>query len=408
METFQILKPGCFNRFYCKGKECRISCCCGWKIQMEEGERKKIEEVLGESPELFSLLAEEMQVAGALYEFVLDSEGRCPMLSDEKLCSLHQKYGPGILPYTCQVFPRMYHKYLNQMEQGLSLGCEKTLELLFEEKDGLQFRSQAEPLEHYWKLDSVVNQNTISDYPVLPYYYDIQSLCLGMLQGKDVILEDRMIYLGMALFHVDTLAKTGKESGIVPYISQFINQMEQVTGVQQPNELGTVEIAALYSNLELLQLFMDSTDDSYSRVVKKIGSKLDLTYIRSSQQEGNFELSIEKYQACRIQFDKFVKNKEYFFENMAVAFLLSKNIPFFHLEDGIWKNYMYFVWILTIIKLALAVSLDEDAGIPEMMDCCVTIFRKLGHSPVVYNAVVESFEKNKSDTVAHMAILLKS
>lgn len=413
MRQFEVLKPECYSNFTCKCGDCRYTCCNGWCISWNAKERCNLEKKLKAPSSHFQLLNKKQQIGDKIYELVLKENGDCPFLSEQGMCEIQLKFGIENMSEICLVYPRVYHKYLNKLEFGLSPGCEKVLELLYEEKDGLQFVNQVETIPDYQNFSSIFDRKLTLKFPVLAYYYDIQSLCLGLLQAKDAMIEDKMILLGMALFRIDNMVKEGSSQQIPSYINKFINDMEAVDALNHLHEMKGTHLGSLYSNLTLIQCIVNVEDGPYNRLVKKIKDKLHFENIASdkdnnSPDDDTFRYSISIYQDCQKRFQAFIKGKEHFLENIAVAFLLYLNIPFYNPGNGVWKNYTYLIWTFTMIKFVLTVVIDEDWDTQDMIDCCTVMFRKLGHNLSLYNSIVAQLEANQNDTVAHMAVFLKS
>lgn len=414
MRQFEVLKPACYELFSCKGGSCRFSCCSRWSIQLCEKERRIMEKKAGVPPELFHLMEKDKQVGDIIYELALDEEQGCPLLTEEKLCSVQLKHGREPMPAVCREYPRHYHKYRNKLELGLSLGCEKVLELLLDESDGLLFMNHMEKIPDYQRFLSDVDERTRKKHPALIYYYDIQALCLGILQAKDACIEDRMIILSMALFRINTMAADGTRHNIPAYINRFINSIEEINITEQLQDLNIRHISSLCSNLYAIKHLFYDADTPYSRLVDNIAEKLKVKETHAEMVEDKasggitFEYSTEAYDKCRETFSRFIKGKEHFLENAVVAAMFHFDIPFYNPSKGIWKDYTYLIWLYTIMRFVLTASLDEESSAEDMIDSCVILFRRLGHNSVIYDYIVDNLEKNQSNSPAHMAIFLKS
>lgn len=206
MKKYEVLSPACFSRFACKGGGCRINCCSEWRITLTKEEYRGTRKRRPEARELIQKKTMPDGSGHTVYEIMLDERKQCPFLSEEHLCSLQTEFGYTSLSHTCQTYPRVFFKYMDKLEGGMSLGCEKVLELLLEEKGHLQFTNYSKNLPDSYGFTGVVDARKRMKHPALLYFYDIQSLCISMLQAEDASLEDRMILLGMALSRIDRLA----------------------------------------------------------------------------------------------------------------------------------------------------------------------------------------------------------
>lgn len=414
MKQYDVIKPACFNRFSCKGGMCRHNCCCGWSITMSRDEYRRLKRKVPGIKGKIRLVADENRSQRAHYEMILSKEENCPYLTDEKLCALQAEHGPEILTGTCSGFPRTYHRYINELEYSLSLGCEKVLEILLEEKEGIAIIRQQEGKPDNLLVSSQIMDKDRKNHPAVPFYFEIQSLCISLLQAGDADIEERMMVLGMALFHIDEMIKEDRAAEIPSYIAAYLDTMETMDAKGQLNGINTENLGVLYYNLTNATKYSAMTNTLYFDMVERIRRKLQVEVEKNElpKQEGlsyeTLKCSVEVYRSCQEQFKLFRKSREPFIENIMIAFLFFSNTPFNDLPGGVWKNYTYFVWVYSMMKFCLTMLMEADSTDEEMIDCCVTLFRNLGHNRRLYNEVTASFETNESNSLAHMVVLLNS
>lgn len=411
MKKYEVLSPTCYQKFACKGGDCRTDCCSDWSIILTKEEYRKTKRKRGDLDGL--ICPQKRQTGIKSYKMVLNESGHCPFFTKEKLCGLQLQFGPEILSHTCKVFPRKYHNYLNRLEGGMSLGCEKVLELLLEENGKLQFNKYHKtfPDEEGWGF--FADEKRRLQYPILKYYCEIQDLCVSLLQAEDASLEDRILLMGMALKRIDELVQENRAEEIPDYIEHFFTQLETLDFAEQLNALSVENIGVLYNNLLLAKKLASNNKIRYKKLVQQITDKLQTTFEShlseaSPTQQVKFSCSVEIYNKGKEHLQQFLQKKEYFWENMMVAFLFFFQTPFYNVENGVWKDYTYFVWLYSMIKFALTVVLEEDSTDEDMIDCCVTIFRTFGHDKNLYEKIVKQFEENETNTLAYMAIFLKA
>lgn len=415
MKKYEVLSPSCFKHFSCKGSECRINCCSEWRITLSKEEYKETKKKRPDAEKFIRQSQVENNANKIVYEMILDEDKSCPYLTKDKhLCALQLEFGPSILSNTCTEFPRTYYKYLNKLEAGLSLGCERVLEILLEEKNHLLLSNSIRQFKDNQLFAGIIDEKLRKKYPALLYYYDIQALCLSMMQAEEASIEDRLILLGMALLQIDKLADSGNAKEIPEYIRKFEQGIEDIDAVTQIGNIKGATPAVLYNNLLVAKKYITSDSPHYEKLMNDISERLnvEITTVPSAEDknvyEGNIKCSEEIYNACQKTYRQFMKNREYFLENFMIAWMFQRNAPFSCPENGVWKDYTFFVWGFSMVKFALTATLRENSTEEDMIDCCVTIFRKIGHNKEIYNRIVSDFEKNKSNTPAHMAILIKS
>ncbi len=109
--------------FSCIGAECEDDCCSGWAVPVDETHYRAIEAKVGPE-ELSQKLSR--QPEGERQRFalmVLDQDRHCAMLGDDRLCTLHKRFGEEVIPDTCAVFPRSSGVVGGRFELTASISC---------------------------------------------------------------------------------------------------------------------------------------------------------------------------------------------------------------------------------------------------------------------------------------------
>lgn len=417
MEKLNCLKPACYDRFQCKGGACKYTCCQGWKISMTREEYKKWKKrrlISGRLWDQYMTFVPEKEKNDHRYAmFQLTDKGFCPLLDSDGLCQIQKNHGFEALTHTCQVYPRQTHRYFDQVECSLSLGCEGVLELLLEEKQGLLLSQDQEAFPPGFFFGSWYRQNDRRAHPQLGNYYDIQTLCLALLQKENASLEGRMLLLGIALYEIDKFYESGRKEAVAPYIGSYLSKVEHSNVEQMFTELPAGTPLAGYNSV-FTSLSRLNPDDNFAlrdvrtRILNRLHPLKD--FIENNRDSGNVSMEQWKsqcYTQCMGQFSIWIKGKEYFLENMMTAYLLYSNTPFKDITKSVWENYLYFVWVYIMVKISLSAYLLPDSPEEDMIHCCAVLFRTFGHNSNLFNQIIHDF-KADGNTPAHLAILLKN
>ena len=192
------LSPLYYKDFHCIAADCQDSCCLNWRIEFDKKDFLRLRRL--EAPEDFKqrldrtvqrIRHNETSNSSFYGKFDL-SDGRCPLLDDDSLCSLQKHCGGDALPFVCRVFPRQHRYTPAALEHSLTLGCESVLELLWNLPEGIDFIE--EPLEASEKRAMACQKGTLE-----PYFPQIRSMCIDILQNRTLSLGHRLLFLGMAL-----------------------------------------------------------------------------------------------------------------------------------------------------------------------------------------------------------------
>lgn len=121
----KVIKVDFYDQFQCSAKDCPITCCQEWQIEVDESTKKKWE-ALDLSKLGGSSLVE--YVTGTAIHQTEDKQ--CCFLDENKLCSLVTAFGDDVLSKTCAMFPREAHEFENRIEYTLTACCPEVVELL--------------------------------------------------------------------------------------------------------------------------------------------------------------------------------------------------------------------------------------------------------------------------------------
>jgi len=412
MEKLAELKPSWYDRFQCKGAGCIYSCCQGWEISMSREEYRKWRKKQVVKKEQWNQTIEFFpsgkKTDSHYAKITLGSNNRCPLLTEDGLCHVQLKHGYNMLSHTCQVYPRQSHRYFDKVESSMSLGCERVLELLLEEKEGILLITGNKNVSSDFRYGSRYRREDTKRYPILKDYYEIQTLCIILLQFEKITMEERLLLLGMAIRRIDELSIEGNSENIAIYIEQFLQEMEYIDISELMKDISADNPLPAYYSV-LTGLTYSKGDDYYNKFLEKIcqNIKISSELNNTASDTPVFEIEMEAYRNCRDQFKEWIKGKEYFLENVLVSYLLFGNIPFKDLDKSLWENYLYLVWVYGTIKVSLSAYLEKDSTDEDMIHCCSVLFRKLGHNQGLFNKVIEDFN-NYGNSLAHLAVLLKS
>lgn len=177
--------PDYYKSFFCKGGDCRATCCHGWDITLTMEEYFRL---LGLecSPEL------RRRIDGAFYledrptperyaVFARSWDGGCPLHNEDGYCALQRELGEEVLPAPCRYYPR--HPIGN--ECSVSNGCEQLCEMLFKHEDAIKFERR----ELTFKLPSLPKKPENAEREALRFS------CIDIMQSEELTIAERFAAL---------------------------------------------------------------------------------------------------------------------------------------------------------------------------------------------------------------------
>jgi lysine-N-methylase len=131
----QLTTPRYVQAFACIGAKCPTTCCGGWRIQVDQATHQhwqtiSIEPLRTALRNSARLTAPEDSPSKANHAYlVLGEDKHCPLLTPEKLCSVHSQLGEAALPQICHDFPRAHARAGERISVHCSLACPEAARL---------------------------------------------------------------------------------------------------------------------------------------------------------------------------------------------------------------------------------------------------------------------------------------
>ena len=121
------LYPDYYKEFACLGGACPDTCCAQWEVVVDDDTAARYAVVPGD-------LGRRLRAALTLDEdgdrILRFPQGRCPLLTEDSLCSVQKALGHEALCRTCREFPRLCQDYTVFREHSLSLSCPEAARLI--------------------------------------------------------------------------------------------------------------------------------------------------------------------------------------------------------------------------------------------------------------------------------------
>lgn len=397
IKKFPTVMPTIYDKFQCKGGACRNTCCQQWEINITRGEYNKLRHRIKDEKmqSLFHRVPrkEAMEDRYALVE--LNEEGYCPYLTDSKMCGLQLEHGYPILPNICKLFPRIYKQINPELHVfSLDTGCERTLELLWEEaENGLRFTSDMRD-----NL-GLLNHDTLSRLEFAgfsDYISDIQNLCIWLLQNRDYSLSDRMLILGLAMRELQEIEDAQAAERIPEW---FVKWQAHTKGSVLAETLSQLEGNRQWFLMNNSKLLLGlRAVPSMKKFYPSLAEHIDLV-----RQPESFSCNADKYHALDTQFAQQFPNIDHFFENYMVLTLFRLIFPFN--EASVWQAYLYLCSFYSLMRFVAVAAAPHS--IEELIDALSILSRTCLNMNYFSNFTAEQLDSSDSSSLAHMAILLR-
>ncbi|MDD3123846.1 MAG: flagellin lysine-N-methylase [Candidatus Izemoplasmatales bacterium] len=341
----EYLVPDYYKYFSCKGKECRYTCCSGWKVTIPMNEyfklhgitcNKKLRENIDRT---FRTLPDFTPERYA--EIIHNSFGECPLLLANGYCNLHSQLGEEVLPSVCRYYPRG-PKVDYAFECSTTNSCERTLELLFETDDLISFEKRRIELKIPLSLGKVKADEKL-------IYESVRTFVFKILQDRTVSLPDRILKIGKVILELDGDIHTNLleiDLSILPI---------------------TKDIPYVYQIMENVASWFIEKNPNISPFFSDI-----LSYLENKPIEEAY-LEIEQH------LSEVLPNHEIMFEKMLMNNLFFRQFPFQEFTSNFEEEFVYLCGAYLFTRYLSLGYMRDKSSIDDFVDIMARSFRVIAH-----------------------------
>ncbi|MGG1664385.1 flagellin lysine-N-methylase [Brevibacillus sp. NRS-1366] len=406
----KIFVPSYMKQFACIGPSCEDTCCVGWRVNIDSATYKKynkmrelnFKKVLDKHVKRNRSNPTEAHYA----KIIMDSNGACPLLNDEKLCSVQAKMGDEYLSVTCSSYPRITNKVNGVLEKSATMSCPEAARLALLNSGGIQFEEIEESNTVRNAYFSQVDTLNKAENKIVQYFWELRIFSIQVLQNREYSLSDRLIALGMFFQKLQTYINDDKVTDIPKLIASYTKLLED--GLK--GNLSAIPISATIQMLLVKKL-------NDMRFMKGVNSK---RYVECCQEmaqgigyteDTSLELVTENYQkAYHKYYLPFMMEHEYILENYLVNYVYKNLFP---VNNGkaVFDEYVMLVVHFAIIKLVLigmAGFHKEKLNIDHIIKLIQSFAKIVEHSNSFLMEVRDLLRNSGYISMAYMSILIKN
>lgn len=412
MKRTTMLVPQYTRQFSCIGSDCEDSCCIGWTVNIDEKTYRKYKRV--QKGELSTLLTKKVTrnrsnpSAFSYAKVKMNEKGRCPFLSEERLCSIQLKLGEEYLSTTCSTYPRVTNRVNNIVERSLTISCPEAARLILLNPEKMEFDEVEERVNpsHIIK-QTVSTTNSVAVANPQKYFWEFRIFTIQILQNREYTVAERLIVLGMFYRKVQEYVNQGRMADVPQLIASYTSV---VGNGSLREELANIP-AEFAVQMELLKEMADM------RFVQGISSQRYLDCFKElllaiGYHEGEtVEAIAERYrEAYQTYYEPFMSQYEYIYENYLVNYVFKNLFP---VQNGytLEENYMLMVIHYAMIKLHLigmAGFHKENFSLDHVVKLIQSFAKTVEHNSKYIKQVFDLLKKGEYATIAYMTIMIKN
>jgi lysine-N-methylase len=174
------------------------------------------------------------------------SDGGCPFLDTQKLCSLHRVHGERALPDPCVTFPRIVWKWGEQVEVAGSLACPEMARLLLLEEGALE--QVLGPVEQVPRLEAARSLPGEPGDAYVVHAERIRSAALALVNRREFPIASRLVFLGQLAYRLDSIFR-----GSEPFAGT-LDEAEQVLRALLPSFEDPEALQAMHRDFSALEI----------------------------------------------------------------------------------------------------------------------------------------------------------
>jgi lysine-N-methylase len=347
-------------------------------------------------------LEEPNPISGRFAEIVLDSNLLCPLLSKEKLCSIHLNHGPEYLSNLCLTYPRVTNVVNDRYERSAALSCPEAARQALLDPNGLMLEEMLDTIEEdRWHFTRISTDHTKPRYK---YFLDLQAWVMKLVKNRAYTLTERMLILGLFCERLEKLyhSKTGEEiPGLIAYFNLETNKnaiLDEFSILPSSAD----ERLRLLRRLIDMRLFAGCTHRQYLQFVME--SLKGIHYTRENMTEESMEAYRNAYFTY---YEPFMARNPHILENYLLNLIFKSVFPS---QKHIYKEYFTMTLQYALLQMQLVglmASLQNNFSEKHVIKLVYTSSRTFEHAPSQLKEMVKWLDEHVGIQRSTASLLLK-
>ncbi|HEY0828349.1 MAG TPA: flagellin lysine-N-methylase [Bacilli bacterium] len=410
-QTRTVLVPSYLQQFECIGSSCEDTCCAGWQVNVDHTTYKKYNKL--KDLKLKSLLDTHVKrnrsdPTEANYgKIMLKPDSSCPLLNEDKLCTVQLKMGETYLSDVCTTYPRFSNKVNHIVEKAATMSCPEAARLALLNPDGMEFDEVKESITVRNMVGRLIDtESQAAAHKAEKYFWELRIFTIQVLQNRSYSLSERLIILGMFYQKADDCISASNMEEIPRLIASYRSMIEGGS-IQKSLENIPVSVAIQMQLVKELideRLLQGAISHRYLDCLKEV--LLGIKYTGEAAVEETSEHYREAYHAY---YQPFMREHEYILENYLVNYVFKTLFPLG--GKSVVDEYVMLVMHYAMIKLHLigmAGFHKGDFGVDHVIKLIQSFAKTIEHNALYLRGAIELLKKNNYTSMAYMAILIKN
>ncbi|MFN7250069.1 MAG: flagellin lysine-N-methylase [Anaerobacillus sp.] len=405
MEQKKVLTPTYMRDFSCIGADCEDTCCSGWQITIDEKSYNRLldeddnENNLSLSQHV-KLLKSSNSNSENYAEIVLNSQSFCPLLSENRLCTLHKEKGEEFLPNICAAFPRISNIVNGNYEKSLTLSCPEAARKVLLNEEGIRFDEMFEEIGGKQLLNGKINTVKLQGVKrERNYFLELREISINILQNRDLSLSSRLIKLGEFLKEVHKSLVNSIDGNIQYQIEMF----KHITVCYKGREGGNASSFSTEAQVTLIRGLIDKS--IFTGIKEKRYLNCLLEALEGLKYTGS-NLNQESVDIFNYHSSKLTDKYEHILENYLVNYCFKNLFP---VTKGLLEDYMILIVHYALIKfhlIGLMNRYEDQFNTQHIITLVQSFSRNIEHSYNESSKFIDFLKENEITSFESVSVLI--
>jgi lysine-N-methylase len=421
----QAEMPSYLSQFQCIGSKCPETCCAGWQVDIDKNTYKKLRALPKNNiSERINKYVEKHSVnsSGKRFAYIKMSEANtCPMLDEDMLCGVQKSLGSEYLSVTCKDYPRQYTAWGIDTQVIATLSCPEAARLCLTDEKIWKIEKQQLSIPIGKKISHIAGTSgNLITSPNLIHrkHKEIRDFSIKVLQDRSVEMWQRLLLIGLTCDRIDALAckelQPNSENELEGLLLQARLAMLDGSFVEQTKGLASGQNAIIakqifikmMTDIRMLMAIQGTEiviNRAFSECITDVFTGLDY---RDEDHKGN----ADRLGVATDAFHKFEEEHPNFLENLLCNTVAIDVFPIGKLNKKTtdqWVNILIYYSMIRFYLIGMQAFYREEFNMEHCIKLVYSFAKTIHHNSQFLNLVHDKLEKEKLNSLATMAILIK-
>lgn len=409
-KNIKVLVPRYISDFKCIGSRCEDSCCSGWKVDIDYNTYKKYRNLkecdLKKKLNVNVNRNRSNNHSNSNYAKIKLKDGICPLLNEDKLCTIQLEKGHEYLSVVCRIYPRIVNKVYETVERSLTMSCPEAARIALLNKASMEFDEFYEEVQSEGEIQNIFSNDKKNKLSEENLFWKVRIFVISLLQNRNYKLDERLCILGMFINNLEQNFQQISSSIIEEVIENFSKNIEigaykGAFGNMQTNT--TIQLKLLKEVAEK-RFFKGITSSRYMECLKEF-----LLGINYDSDDNISEINSRYKESYNNYYEPFMNESEHILENYLVNYVFKNVFPLKN-QISIFSEYMMLILHYSLIKMHLIGIASYHKGLNEelIIKLIQSFAKTVEHNTQYLDEIQKLLVQNNFNTLPYMIILIKN